>query len=285
MKKLILALLLLITIPSLAVAQISRDAGVSGAFTVSASSYSWSHTIGAGSNRTIAIGGWGEVDLDCLTADFDGSSATLIRKGGATGERYTYMWYVTAPTVGAHNVTLTSSCGAIPIGGMSISYFGVDQTLPIDDSSIEAYNGSGVTSRVMSVTTVTDNSWLVMFSKALVSINLNVGNAGGGPMNGGNGGQMVLQDGGGGFSMGDYNTGVTPAGSASMTAYYPSPTTQFTNIIAAFCPATTGCTGGGGATTRCYGMLLGVGCNARLDARNLLFEWLVRRPMARVRAH
>jgi hypothetical protein len=93
------------------------------------------------------------------SATYDGASATFVRRDEPAGNVATEIWYVASPTCDntANNlvVNVTGSLGELAAGGIVLN--GTAQAAP------EANNGGSGNgfAPALSVTTVTDNSWLV----------------------------------------------------------------------------------------------------------------------------
>jgi hypothetical protein len=98
-------------------------AGDSGA---SQSPLTWSHTVGAGSNRIIVAGiceRFAPTKITGVTSSVDGAFTQLIY--GASGS----IWYLVNPTAGAHTITASFS-EAQNSAGNSASFSGVNQSSP-----------------------------------------------------------------------------------------------------------------------------------------------------------
>ncbi len=111
-------------------AQITVDASSSA--TISASTLTWAHTVGSGSNRFLVVG---------VSIRNAGNTVSGVTYGGAAltfiGARNnhddavrTEMWYRAAPAVGTANVVITLTGGAKMVGG-AVSFFGVSATAPL----------------------------------------------------------------------------------------------------------------------------------------------------------
>jgi hypothetical protein len=121
-----------------------------------------SYTVPAG-HDFLAIAIYSTID-NVTAVTYNSVSCTLVQKllmTGAAAGQYIHLYQIASPTVGTANITVTSSTGlAGYISGLS--YSGVDTASPIGAS---ATNGSSSTaSLTTSVTTTTDNSWLIGFA-------------------------------------------------------------------------------------------------------------------------
>lgn len=124
----------------------------------SASSLTVSHTIASGSNRVLITG------VECQTGDnitgvtYDGVSMTQYVKVNTTvASFYNYFYYLVAPSIKTANIVISAS-GTRTIIGLSANYTGVDQGTPLEASNSNIATSSSFT---VSVTTVTDNAWLI----------------------------------------------------------------------------------------------------------------------------
>ncbi len=144
-------------------AAIAFDAVSSSATGNTTNTVSWSHTVGNGTNRFLAVCTQardtvaGDVAVTTVTAN--GFPLTKVRAdlrtngGSAFG---TELWYLPTPGIGAYTITVTWAGALSSYGvGSATSYFGVDQGTPID-----AHTGSGGTSTTLStaVTTVANHA-------------------------------------------------------------------------------------------------------------------------------
>lgn len=73
------------------------------------------------------------------------------------------VWGLASPATGTHSVSVTNNSGTMNDDVAVVTYTGADPTQP--DASNTVVNNSETTS--LSVTTITDNSWLTMFIKGL----------------------------------------------------------------------------------------------------------------------
>jgi hypothetical protein len=119
---------------------------------------SWSHTVGNGTNRFLAVCTQardtvaGDVAVTAVTAS--GIPLTKIRAdlrtdvGAAFG---TELWYLASPAVGTYTMTVTWAGALSSYGvGSATSYFGVDPVTPID-----AHAGNGGTGITLATTLTT----------------------------------------------------------------------------------------------------------------------------------
>ncbi|MDQ3195170.1 MAG: hypothetical protein M3Q32_02020 [Pseudomonadota bacterium] len=107
---------------------------------------SFSHTVGAGSNRVLIVG----ISIDRTTmvnviSSVTYGGTTLTNIGNTAGSSNTMrisLWRLVNPAVGTANVVVTPSINNIKYVAGAVSYFGVDQTTPLG-SFAAATGGSG----------------------------------------------------------------------------------------------------------------------------------------------
>ena len=142
---------------------IAFDVVSSSATGNTANTISWSHTVGSGTNRLLAVCTQardtvaGDVAVNTVTAN--GFPLTKVRAdlrtdGGASFG--TELWYLVNPGVGANTIAVTWAGALSSYGvGSATSYFGVNQVTPID-----AHAGSGGTGTTLStaITTVANHA-------------------------------------------------------------------------------------------------------------------------------
>lgn len=89
---------------------------------------------------------------------FNGVSMTLLvgPQTTAIGSQKSYLWGLAAPTTGTNNIVVTKTGGLLVLD--AVLYSGAQQTTPVEATNTTS--GSG-TSGSISVTTLTDNAWLV----------------------------------------------------------------------------------------------------------------------------
>jgi hypothetical protein len=132
----------------------------SGPFTANSSSLTWSHAV-AGTNRILVVGvsirnNAGQV-VNANGVTYAGTPLTLVDSQNNGTSVRVELWQGVAPAVGTANIVVTLSASARFVGG-AVSFTGVDQTTPVDVSSFAS--GSS-TAPSVSVTTVSNNAWVV----------------------------------------------------------------------------------------------------------------------------
>jgi hypothetical protein len=140
-------------------ATIAFDAASSSAAGNTTNTISWSHTVGNGTNRFLAVCMQardtvaGDVAVTTVTAN--GFPLTKVRADLRTdgGSSFgTELWYLATPGIGPYTIAVTWAGALSGYGvGSATSYFGVNQVAPID-----AQAGSGGTGTTLStaITTV-----------------------------------------------------------------------------------------------------------------------------------
>jgi uncharacterized repeat protein (TIGR01451 family) len=104
----------------------------SSAFTSSAAlSLSWSHTIGAGSNRLLLVGVSINAGTTVSSVTWGAQALALVgaQNGQATQSR-SEIWSLVAPASGTGTITVNMSAAAV-FGAGGASFSGVDQTTPL----------------------------------------------------------------------------------------------------------------------------------------------------------
>ncbi|MBN1793027.1 DUF2341 domain-containing protein [Candidatus Woesearchaeota archaeon] len=151
------------TIPS-----ISYDSYSSSSISAS-TTLSWAHTIGGGSNRLLVVGVAAE-DATSAQTDVTGvtynSVAMMPLNEEVTGSSYyenVELWYMLEsdlPAAGSHTIQVTIGGNAEDIIGGAVSLSGVAQQAPEANTTNED-NQAGNAYIYTSITTLTDNAWLV----------------------------------------------------------------------------------------------------------------------------
>jgi lysophospholipase L1-like esterase len=119
------------------------------------------HTIGAGSNRLLVTSVFGDAADVVTGATYNGVAMTLVDKVNSNPgvDRWLYCFVLENPASGSHNIVVTAST-SITMGASSASYSGVVQIGQPEASAHNSDpNAAGLTT---SVTTLTDNAWTVL---------------------------------------------------------------------------------------------------------------------------
>jgi len=133
---------------------IAFDATSTGS--ANASSVTVAHTV-TGSNPFLFVV---IRDLDNLLTGVTYASVAMTQIGttqGAGGNNVS-LWYLVNPATGTNNIVATKSAGVSNIRASGTSYTGVSQGAP--EASTTGAGGAGTTFS-QSVTTITDNAWVV----------------------------------------------------------------------------------------------------------------------------
>lgn len=176
---------------------VSFDASGS-ATVVSGSVVSWSHTIGnnATGNRIVLASLLQNGSANITSIKFAGNAMTKIIAGTQGGNNLSSeIWYLLNPPTGLGTFNGTYSANTSPeIDAVSASYFGVNQTTPINGSA--SFIGTAVTSGSVTRTLTNPNSfWFGGASFDNTAGTTNIGNQRGTI---GNGGKMMVADSTGG---------------------------------------------------------------------------------------
>ncbi len=139
---------------------ISFDAATDGGLASAATSLTYAHTVGTGSNRILFVGTWGDTTDVITGATYAGVNMTLIGKVQCPADRWAYLFYLVNPASGANNVVVSAST-SIVIASQCASYAGVKQSGQPDASSTNT--AAAVASYSQSVTTVAANCWAILF--------------------------------------------------------------------------------------------------------------------------
>lgn len=135
----------------------------SSSVTASGVSRSWSHTTNGSPNSCITVGvqiGSGSDLVTVMTCD--GNAMTLQRKDLNTGSGlagYSYVYTITGIGAGSHTMQLNVSGGAIALTALAVSYYGVDQTTPMQ-YCVATHITGGAGSASVNVTGATLAGWM-----------------------------------------------------------------------------------------------------------------------------
>lgn len=201
---------------------IAYDTSVSGGFTNSGTSLTWSHTC-TGSNGVLLVTVVGDTATDVVTgATYNGVAMTLIGhiQGGSGGSltRYTYLFGLIGPATGANTVAVSAS-SAIYMAGMSSSYTGVSAF----ETGVTNTAPAGSSSLTLTATTGVANCWLVAGWKN------NWGNASAGT-------GTTMRQSANDLCIGDSNAALT-AGSQSLIAQGAGFSSAWAGVMVAMEPA------------------------------------------------
>lgn len=152
----------------------SIGADASGGGTSTGTTNTWSHVVGAGSDRALFVGlsGRGSSDNNTISVTYGGVALSLVHafRAPITGLAWCELWQLTNPATGTANVVATYGTSQAH-SGVSVSYSGVLQSGWFDLISEQAEDGSA--DLTFSMTSILANSWLLVvgqtFSGATLS--------------------------------------------------------------------------------------------------------------------
>ena len=204
---------------------IAFDAAVNGGLVFPGTSLTWSHTC-SGSDRILFVGVVGGTTDTVTGVTYDGVAMTLVNKCVAGADFYSYLFYLIAPSTGAHNVVISASSGLII--GLSSSYTGVSQTGQPDSSSTKISTVASAT-YTQSTTTVADNSWTIFHLRESTGRDATAGA----------GTVTRIEYGAAGAHICDSGGAITPAGSSSLNIsnFQGVSPPSFAGVMASFKPA------------------------------------------------
>jgi hypothetical protein len=143
---------------------ISFDAAASSAYANNgAATLSWNHTVGSGSNGILVVGlGWYDTSSSnnpTVTFNSVPMTASITTGTPSYANWGCGLFYLVSPPSGTYTVQATLTGSAFYAGGGSSSFFGVNQSSPIDATATQTQTSG--TSIATSITTVSANDWLV----------------------------------------------------------------------------------------------------------------------------
>lgn len=141
---------------------ITFDNVTTDASSASRSSASFSHTVGGGSNRALVVVVMTRGDQGATAVTYDGDPLTLAvsEDAGGGSSEWVSVWYMVAPATGSNTVSVTFGANADPSAVAALSYFGVDQTNPID-ATASASSSFSTTTVSVDITTTRANAMVV----------------------------------------------------------------------------------------------------------------------------
>lgn len=208
---------------------IAFNASADGGQVTSATSLTFSYTVGGGSNRKLFVTATGATTDNLTGATYNGVAMSLLAKMFGGSGRWEYLFELNNPASGANNVVITASGTSDFILGGASDYSGCAQAA----SEVIVTNTSSptsVASLTTAITTISDNDWVVLTAS---------GFSGSAPPTAGTGSTFRSADGVFGiWGLFDSGAPVTPAGSYSMTVNYNAAgLNKISVIMAAFAPA------------------------------------------------
>lgn len=153
--------------PNKASAAIAFDAAISSGEKAAVSSYTFSHTVGAGSDLllTVGISLFDTTDADRVinTLTYNGAALTQLRRDNSdTANVTSELRYKVGPSTGANTVSVTYAGTVTNSNAGAISFSGVDGSTPFEASNgVAAGACNGTTNCALTLTTISDNAWTV----------------------------------------------------------------------------------------------------------------------------
>jgi len=191
----------------------------SEAFSNSAQTLAWSHTC-SGANRRLWVAVMTLSGRSVSTVTFNGTNLTALTR--SAGGQPVQLWFLDAPSTGTHSIVVSIGTPNSYIYAAAASYTGVRQTGTADSQNTQSVVGSSVST---SVTTVEDNSWVILCAR----------NDSSGDTNASTNSTERAAGASGTVQLYDSNSPVTPAGSFSMTVTNGG-SYQTTIAMASFAP-------------------------------------------------
>ncbi len=178
-------------------------------------------------------GGAGADDIASVT--WGGSPCTLIDKITVfpdNSARFQYLYAILGPATGSQSIVITTS-GAHSLYGLAASYTGVQQSSQPDATTTHISPSPTSSTLTTSLTTTTDESWIIMVEQSFKDTENTPGVAGAGAV------RRTYNATYGNISIFDSGGAISPTGSYSMTTTRPtSPVIRGINhIMASFKPA------------------------------------------------
>lgn len=175
-----------------------------------------------GTNRFLVVGDLVQSSATISSATYSAvtmtQAATVSTANVASGET-SYIHVLGAPASGANNVVLTPSASAT-VAAVASSYSGAQQTSVVEASNTATGTGNSGTA---SVTTITDNDWLVAYLRANGTISTA-------------GANTTFRGTPGGLGMSDSNAVQTPPGSFAQNFTATGGTGEWGMIVIALKP-------------------------------------------------
>lgn len=130
------------------------DQASNSGYQVGLATYTWSHTVTVGTvNRALIVGVGIFLSGSVTGITFDGVALTKIRHD-ASGIYRSELWRLVAPNTGTRTVEVTLNTSLTSIGNAQ-SYYGVDQTTPIDANDGAVGTNSPASASVTTITNFT----------------------------------------------------------------------------------------------------------------------------------
>jgi uncharacterized repeat protein (TIGR02543 family) len=147
-------------------AAIAFDAASNGGLAASGSTFTWSHTVGTGTNRVLVVGVEQEdtntADMTISSVTYNGAAMTAIANSqvsdGTTTVNRAQLFYQVNPASGAHNVVVTFAGTVNGASAGAVSLSGAAQSGPEAVATNHLGSGSTISTNI---TTLTAGAWVV----------------------------------------------------------------------------------------------------------------------------
>jgi len=140
------------------ISSIQWDAASNSGYQVASSSYSWSHTVtNSNTNPGLIVNVSIFLTGTVTGITYNGTALQFVRSD-TTGTIRNEIWQLSAPSTGTHTIAVTLSTPTTSFSGAD-SYTGVNQIDMVETNT--GSTGGGSTTPSVTVTTVTNNSWVL----------------------------------------------------------------------------------------------------------------------------
>ncbi|MHC4989690.1 MAG: LamG domain-containing protein, partial [Planctomycetota bacterium] len=125
------------------------------------SSASFSHAVGTGDSPILVVVSTTRGDQGTSGVTYGGQALTLAvsADAGGSGREWVSIWYLVDPPTGSNTVAVTFNNSQDPTGIAAMSYFGVDQSAPIDVTANKTTGSSATVS--LDITPTVANTMIV----------------------------------------------------------------------------------------------------------------------------
>jgi hypothetical protein len=125
------------------------------------SSASFSHAVGTGDSPILVVVSTTRGDQGTSGVTYGGQALTLAvsADAGGSGREWVSIWYLVDPPTGSNTVVVTFNNSQDPTGIAAMSYFGVDQSAPIDVTASKTTGSSATVS--LDITPTVANTMIV----------------------------------------------------------------------------------------------------------------------------
>lgn len=140
----------------------------------SGTSHTFSHTINSATNNLILAGAVQNDQARTVSGiTYNGGAMNFVatKSDAKAGGRLIYLYQLAGVATGAHNIVITAD-GTTAIGGIGLSYTGIDQTTPVEVSSTAIFTATPCQS---SLTTITANDWAILLTAMNATVQFTAG--------------------------------------------------------------------------------------------------------------